>query len=513
MTADARALPRLDRVDAYVDHWAAEHPDRVALVDGDGRRITYRELPDAVCRWTSALAALGVRRGDRVAALGRSSTEALLSFLACARLGAVWLGLHPKYTLDELRHNVADAAPVLLLALVGDEEADQHDKLAALARDVASVRAVTRPGAASWPHEAPPAPARPVGRRDAVALVYTSGSTGRPKGALLSHAGFVDCGLVQDDRFGAEGAPRVYNAFPINHVAWLGDVCTSTLIAGGTVVFAEQFDPEAMLAAIERERLTHLAGVPTMLLYATKAPGWRTRELSSVERVVFSGAAASPELVRELSRVAPVVTGFGMTETTGTVTFSDLADDPETIAGTVGRPHPRFEVRVVSEDGSEAADEEPGELRIRADTNFLGYHGRPDATAEAFDDDGFLRTGDQAVRRADGALRLVGRLHERFKSGGLNVYPREVELALEEHPTVREAAVVGVADPTFGEVGVAFVAGEGLDGDEVRAFARSRLADFKVPKRVEVLDALPRLPVGKPDKVTLRRRAAEATRG
>ena len=505
--------PRLDRIDAYGAHGAVTHPQRPALVAQDGSQLTYSEMSAEVDRWARALLRAGVEPGDRVAALGHSRTDALVTFLATSSIGAVWLGLNPKYTLDELRYVVGDAEPVLLLGLT--EQPEQSEKLRSLAAEVGSVRALVESGETGFlaagdevPHERLDESRAAVQRQQPAALVYTSGSTGAPKGALITHAGLIDCSLVLDEQWNTDTPPRVHNAFPINHVAWLGDVSSSVLVAGGTVHFAEQYDPRAMLRTVAEHRLTHIVGVPTMLLYAVQTPEWSTVDLTSVERIVFSGAAAPVELVRTLRELAPVSTCFGMTETTGSVTYSQPGDSPETLATSIGRPVPEFEIRVVTEDGKEAAEGEPGELCVRAHTNFAGYLGRPEATRDAFDADGFLRTGDQAIRLPDGNLRLVGRLREMFKSGGYNVYPREIEEALEAHPQVVQAAVVGVPDPVYGEVGVGYVVGE-VDLDQLRTFASGRLANYKVPKRLKHLEDLPRLPVGKVDKLTLARWAVD----
>ncbi|MGW0949227.1 class I adenylate-forming enzyme family protein [Streptomyces sp. NPDC002623] len=505
--------PRLDRIDAYTAHGAVTHPQRPALVSEDGSQLTYSQLSAQVDSWARALLHAGVAPGDRVAALGNSRTDVLVTFLAASGIGAVWLGLNPKYTLDELRYVVGDAEPVLLLGLT--EDPDQWEKLRSLEAGAESVRALVEPGNPGFlaagdeiPYEQLAEVRAAVRRDEPAALVYTSGSTGAPKGALITHAGLIDCALVMDEQWNTDTPPRVHNAFPINHVAWLGDVACSVLVAGGTVYPAEQYNPGAMLRTVAEHRLTHIVGVPTMLLYAIQTPEWSTCDLTSVERIVFSGAAAPAELVRTLRQVAPVSTCFGMTETTGSVTYSQAGDTAETLATTIGRPVPEFEIRVVTEDGKDAAEDEPGELRVRSHTNFAGYLGRPEATREAFDEQGFLRTGDQAVRLADGNLRLVGRLREMFKSGGYNVYPREIEEALEAHPEVVQAAVVGVADPVYGEVGVGYVVGD-VDLDQLREFAAGRLANYKVPKRLRHLDDLPRLPVGKVDKLTLGRWAAD----
>lgn len=246
--------------------------------------------------------------------------------------------------------------------------------------------------------------------------MYTSGTTGRPKGALLPHRGLVACCLVQSDRWYDFEPLRTLCDLPINHVGCLGDLCCSTLAAGGALYFMERLDAGGLLRAIERERISFWGTVPTMLLLATRAPEWSDADLSSLRRIVWSGARASEEPVLELSRLGvPLAISYGMTETIGSVTYADDGDAPKLLAATIGRPDPRFDVRVVGPDGTDGtgcAPGEEGELVVAGDCLMLGYLGRPDA----------------------------------FKSGGYNVFCREVELALERHPAISAAAVVGVPD-------------------------------------------------------------------
>jgi fatty-acyl-CoA synthase len=276
----------------------------------------------------------------------------------------------------------------------------------------------------------------------------------------------------------------------------------------------ESFDPVGSLDAIERERLNVWGGVPTMLQLCVETPGFDRRDLSSLEYVLWGGAAAPRPLLERLARLGvKLATSYGMTESTGSVTYTDLDADLDTLAETVGRPHPGYQVRLAREDGRPCAPGEEGEIRVRGDFVMLGYFNRPEATAETLDAEGWLHTGDVAVARADGNWRLVGRKSEMFKSGGYNVYPREIEIALESHPGVAMAAVVGVPDPLYQEVGHAFVLPRGdtePSEAELRAFLRERLANYKVPKRLFVRRELPMLPIGKIDRVRLAEEAGLA---
>ncbi|NND83516.1 MAG: AMP-binding protein, partial [Acidimicrobiia bacterium] len=234
---------------------------------------------------------------------------------------------------------------------------------------------------------------------------------------------------------------------------------------------------------------------------------FREFDLSSVEYIIWSGAAAPEPLLEVLATFdATLATSYGMTETVGSVTYTDLDAGFEVLANTIGKPDPRYEVKVMRPDGTESEVGEEGEIWVRGDCRMLGYFNREDATKETIDPDGWLHTGDLAFMRPDGNLTLVGRLSEMYKSGGYNVYPREVEMVLEDHEALVLAAVVGVPDPLYREVGFAFVQaqpGASVDLDGLRAYCRTRLANYKVPKHFEVIEEMPFLPVGKIDKLRL----------
>jgi acyl-CoA synthetase (AMP-forming)/AMP-acid ligase II len=325
---------------------------------------------------------------------------------------------------------------------------------------------------------------------------------------VLPHYG-ISYGAYCDAREMAVQSPRVMCNLPANHTGCIVDVQGSTIVSGGMVAYSEKFDPAEMLRLVEELRLTNLQHVPTVLQLLAMHPDFTTRDLSSLRLVAWGGAALPIEFVRAYHALGVrLFTIYGMTETCGNATFTQPDDTPEILAGTVGRPNPDADVLVADDEGNEVPLGEEGEVWYRHEAKLLYYLNNPEATAKTLTADGFLRTGDVAVRLASGHLRLVGRRSEMFKSGGLNVYPREIELALEEHPNVALAAVVGVKDPVYAEVGAAFLIcepGKSVDDDELRAWCKSRLAGYKVPKTFHVREELPLLPIGKVDKQALRR--------
>lgn len=510
--------PRLARITDYVSYWGELRPDNEALVS-DAGRWTYRELRNDVDRCAAAMLAVGVRKGDRVALLGHPQPEFFIVFLACASIGAIWVGLSPRHTLPELTRVVEDSEPVLLFGMLSCNDSAQTEKLSKLRERVRHI--VTReramPGLSDSYDEfvsvaleesrADLGRAKAlVGPLDPAAMIYTSGSTGAPKGALVPHRGLAFCGAVQAERWYGDRVRKLCD-LPIDHIACLGDICCAVLTAGGTVAFMERFDPAGALRMIERERLTHVYAIPTQLLAIVETPEWHTCKLTSLQRIMWGGAAAPASLLTILSRVgARLATSYSLTESTGSVTYTDDTDPLEVLAWSIGRPDPNYEVRIARPNGHAVDPGEVGEIVIRGDFIMRGYFRDPQATRAAIDEGGWLHTGDLAREEAEGHLRLVGRLKEMFKSGGYNVYPREIEVALESHPAVAIVAVIGVPDERWGEVGHAFVVPRSqVTIEELREFCRSRLANYKVPKVFRIESSLPTLPVGKIDKAALRR--------
>jgi acyl-CoA synthetase (AMP-forming)/AMP-acid ligase II len=512
--------PELPRIGDYLDHWARAAPDREALVLGD-LRWSYRDLACQVDRLSRALLATGLGPGERVAVMGTPRPECFTVLLAASRIGAITLGLNPRFPLRELRYFVDDAEPRLLLGFRADAEGDHRELLERLARESASLERVAAlgegEGATTWEGflaegaavgDAALAEAqRAVGPRDPALIVYTSGSTGRPKGAVLPNGGLAFCSRIQADRWNADPVRLLVN-LPVNHIGFMGDMCCYVLVSGGTAFFMERFDPAGILELIGRERITGWGQVPTMFQITVAQPEFQEADLSSLQAIVWGGAHAPRALLETLARTgARLATSFGMTETTGSVTYTAADADLDTLAETVGAPDPRYQVRIAHPDGAPVKPGEEGEIQVRGDHVMLGYWRRPEATREAIDAEGWLHTGDVALLRPDGSYSIRGRLSGMYKSGGENVYPREVERVLEEHPGVALAAVLGVPDPLYGEVGRAWVIrmpGSDPGPEELRAFCAERLVNFKVPKRIAVRDMLPMLPIGKVDKVTLR---------
>jgi fatty-acyl-CoA synthase len=489
-------------VDA-VRRWALLAPDRVALIDdGQERRLTYAALDAQARAWAHVLLAAGVSTGERVALLAGTRAECVALFYGCLRIGAVLVPLNWRLSAPELARVLIDARPTVLVT------EPRHDPLAARTLAQPGVAdAITRLSLAAA-DRLPDTPAlAPVGgdAETATMLLYTSGSTGTPKGVVLPRRQllFNAVATVTAWRMGPDEVAPV--STPLFHTGGWHVFLTPVLHAGGTVVLFDGFEPARFLAGLAEHACTLAFAVPTQFTMLMGDARWGAR-LPALRRFV-SGGAPCPPAVRAAIRAAGhgFQEGYGLTEC-GPNCFATSDAAAEAHPGSVGWPAPFIDVRLVDEAEREVPDGVPGELLLRGPQMFAGYFGAPERTAEALTADGWLRTGDLATRDARGLLRICGRRKEMFISGGENVFPGEVEAVLADCPGVAEVAVLGVPDERWGEVGRAFVvarAGQPLEVERVIAHARGALAGYKVPKRVVVVDALPRLGSGKVDRRAL----------
>ena len=517
------------RITDYVHQYAGATPTTEAIVFG-GERLTYQVLEAQVETCARALLALGVAKGDRVAMMSTPCPEYWILFLATAGIGAIWLGVNPKYSLDECRYVIEDAKPKLLFAMAEFEGRDYRPNVTALLAEYdflqQAVSAVGMiPGVLDYqaflergkevPDNAYHLAADAVDRLDPALLVYTSGSSGKPKGALLSHYGLCFGATTQNQHFQIK-TPRLICNFPINHVASVADTCSVALVAGGSIYLQARFDPSLVLETITQESISLILAVPTMYLLLLEHPDFGQTDFSSVELVIWAGAAMPEPTIKRLQSLVPrLMNAYGMTETAAHTTYASHDAALAELRDSIGRPDSTMPCRIVNAEDKSCAVGEQGELQFKGEYLFLRYYNRPEATHAAFTEDGWFHTGDVGYWREDGTIALVGRMSEMFKSGGYNVYPREIEMLLESHPDIEMAAVVGVPDALYQEVGVAYIiprtdinnnGKERLTVDKLKTFCKDKLANYKVPKHFEISNELPLLPVGKIDKVTLKKR-------
>lgn len=453
------------------------------LLAADGSLLmTYGEAADRSAQMAHALVAAGAAPGERVAMQVGKSIDALMVYLACVRTGAVLLPMNPGYTPAEVAHLVGDASPAVVL---------DDASLAALC-DVADGQPV-----AFDDHQSSP--------DDLAAILYTSGTTGRPKGAMLSHRNLTSNAVSLHRMWGFEPNDVLLHALPIFHTHGLF-VATNTAVLNGTpMVFLDRFEVDAVLAALPN--CTVMMGVPTFYTRLLGDDRLDAAACRSMRLFVSGSAPLLASVHREFTERTGhhILERYGMTETS-MITTNPL--EGERRPGTVGMPLTDVEVRVVDDDGHAVGAGGVGGIEVRGPNVLSGYWGRPDLAATEFTADGFFRTGDVGTFDADGYLHIVGRSKDLIISGGLNVYPKEVEDVVDGCVGVLESAVIGVPDDDFGEAVVAVLVAEpgmAVDADQVRRHARAHLAAFKVPKRVHVVDELPRNAMGKVEKAALRR--------
>ncbi|WP_404816079.1 FadD3 family acyl-CoA ligase [Streptomyces thermolineatus] len=497
---------------------AAGRPEAEALVDGPVR-LTYRQLREEVRRAAAATIASGVGPGERVAVWAPNGHRWVIAALGALAAGAVLVPVNTRYKGEEAAWLLERSGARLLLVANGFLG---HDYLAMLDRAGSLPelrRTVVLTDDKKWNEflesgEAVPAgvlDARTaaVGPDDISDMLFTSGTTGRPKGALTAHAQNVRAAGAWSSRAGLRPEDRYLVVNPLFHTfGWKAGVI-ACLTRGATVVLQQVFDADETLRLVGRERITVLPGPPTVYTSLLDHPDRAAHDLSSL-RVAVTGAAVVPVALveRMQAELCPeVLTAYGLTESCGMVSMCTAEDSPETIARTAGRAVDGIELAVADPSGRHLGPGEPGEIVVRGYNVMRGYHDDPAATAEALDADGWLHTGDVGHLDEQGNLTITDRLKDMFVVGGFNVYPAEVEQLLARHPGISEAAVVGVPDARMGEVGRAYVTprpGADVDPDEVVAFVRARLANFKVPREVVVLDRLPRNAAGKVVKNGLR---------
>ncbi len=513
-------------IPAVVERAAQQFGDQEGLVDVDGeRRLSFTQLAASIDEAARGLVALGVEPGDRVAVWAPNSADWVVAALGALRAGAVLVTVNTRFKGGEAAHVIATAEARVLVTVTDFLDTDYVALLDAAGRpacldDVLVLSGPVPAGARSWQDvlagAAAVEPAVTAARAAALSpddvstIIFTSGTTGAPKGAMLRHGASVRAFGDWAEVVGLREGDRYLIVNPFFHAFGLKAGILACLITGATILPHPVFDVPSVMARVDRERITMLPGPPAVYLTILDHPDLGRFDLSSL-RLAVTGAATVPvEMVRRMRSeltFRTIVTGYGLTETTGIATMCRHTDDPETIAQTAGRAIPDVEVAVVDEKGASVATGEPGEVVVRGYNVMAGYFGDPGATAAAIDDDGWLHTGDVGVLDERGNLRVTDRIKDMFTVGGFNAYPAEIENLLSAHPSVGQVAVIGVPDARLGEVAKAFVvprSGAAVDVPALLAWARDAMANYKVPRSVEVVDALPLNASGKVMKYVLR---------
>lgn len=505
---------------------AEQFPDKVFLettsASGEAQSVSFTELEERSRRIAAGLLERGVRHGDRIAVAAPNQVEWLELFYGVTRIGAVLVTLNVRYREAELRYMLNQSGARLVVTSAQADEFDFVEFYAGFRDEVPDVEEVIFLGddgehsytsligdtdsAELTRHEAQVAP------EDPALVLYTSGTTGRPKGAVLTHRSMIASASGQVNRLGTTTSDVYLCVMPFNHVGGITCSVTASLLTGSTLVIPPAFSPAGALADVEKHRVSIFAGVPTMWSLMLSHPTFTTTDTSAVRLAIVGGSNVEPTLATTMLAAFPgarLFNLYGLSESSGASVMSAPDDSVQQVSSSLGTALSGVQARVVSLAGNQMAPGDEGELQLQGDSIATGYWDRPEETSQTFLEGGWLRTGDMVAMDSDGHIHLRGRLKEMFVQGGYNVYPVEVENVLTSHPAVAMSAGIGVPDPVLGEVGCYYVVlrpDQQVSEDELLEHCRRQVADYKVPRQIIMVEALPTTPSGKIAKGSLRER-------
>ena len=515
------AAPLLGQtIGANFDAAVREHGEREALVDRPaGRRWTYAELRADVDALARGLLGLGIVKGDRVGIWAPNCAEWMMTQYATAKIGAILVNINPAYRTSELEYVLNQSGTRLLVAAERFKTSDYAAMITEVRPRCDVLEYVVLLGTGDWHalfdrEGTVPFPVLDID--DPINIQYTSGTTGFPKGATLSHHNILNNGYFVGELLGYRPRDRICVPVPFYHCFGMVMGNLAATSHGSCVVIpAPSFDPALTLEAVAAERCTSLYGVPTMFIAELSAEGFGAYDLSSLRTGIMAGSPCPAEVMKQVMdqmSMPEVSICYGMTETSPVSTQTRRDDSVERRVATVGRVGPHLEVKVIDPaTGATVGRGEPGELCTRGYSVMIEYWGMPEETAAAVDRAGWMHTGDLAVMDAEGYLAIVGRLKDMVIRGGENVYPREVEEFLYTHPDILDAQVIGVPDPVYGEELMAWVrlrpGSAQLTAESLRTYCEGKLAHYKIPRYVHVVDEFPMTVTGKVRKVEMREMA------
>ncbi|MDJ0013626.1 MULTISPECIES: AMP-binding protein [Rhodococcus] len=521
-----------DTIGDNLDRTVAAHGDRDALIDhASGRRWTYREFAEQVNGLAAGLLSRGVGKGDRVGIWAPNCPEWTFTQYATAKIGAILVNINPAYRSHELQYVLEQAGISMLVSAASFKTSDYASMIETVRPQCPDLTSVLLLGSPEWDgvladglaaQASDPAPLAAaqaaLSADDAINIQYTSGTTGFPKGATLSHHNILNNGYFVGELCHYSEVDRVCIPVPFYHCFGMvmGNLaCTSH--GAAMVIPGPAFDPRASLEAVQAEKCTSLYGVPTMFIAELALPDFDSFDLSSLRTGIMAGSPCPVEVMKQVidrMGMAEVSICYGMTETSPVSLQTRSDDSIEQRTETVGRVGPHLEIKIVDPaTGLTVPRGEPGELCTRGYSVMLGYWENPEKTAEAIDAARWMHTGDIGVMDEAGYVAITGRIKDMVIRGGENVYPREIEEFLYTHPDILDAQVIGVPDAKYGEELMVWVqmreGADDLDADSVRAFCTGKLAHYKIPRYVHVVDEFPMTVTGKVRKIAMREQAIE----
>ncbi|HJT04279.1 MAG TPA: AMP-binding protein [Pseudonocardiaceae bacterium] len=514
-----------DTIADNFDQAATCWPDRDALIDcASRRRWTYAQLQAEIDALAQGLLGAGIGKGDRVGIWAPNCAQWLLTQYATAKIGAILVTINPAYRTSELEYVLNQAGVRLLIAATSFKTADYAAMIAQVRPSCPALQRVVLIGSPDWDalpvHDADPAAlaATQLSPDDPINIQYTSGTTGFPKGATLSHHNILNNGYFVGELCGYTEKDRICVPVPLYHCFGMVMGNLAATSHGAALVYpAPSFEPAATLSAVAQQRCTSLYGVPTMFIAMLAAADFESYDLSSLRTGIMAGSPCPVEVMKQVvdrMGMTEVTICYGMTETSPVSTQTRADDTLERRVSTVGRVHPHLEVKIIDPDtGLTVPRGTPGELCTRGYSVMLGYWEQPEQTAEVIDRARWMHTGDIAVMDVEGYLNITGRIKDLVIRGGENIYPREIEEFLYTHPDIVDAQVVGVPDARYGEELCAWVrlrpGAPELTAETLRDYAAGKLAHYKIPRYVHLVEEFPMTVTGKARKVEMRERSVQ----
>lgn len=512
----------------HLEKTALHAPEKTAIIYGE-QKISYEEFLATSRKLAKLFMQLGVKKGDRIAVLMPNCPEYLYTYLASSMVGAILVGISTRYRGPEIATILNNSRPRVLVMI------DQHrgvnfpkllreyifpeiipntivhetQKKLKIMKSKAAVFHEFLQRESEITDEALSKRKQQISPDDGALAIYTSGTLGKPKGTLLTHLNISKAMKVEVREWGLTEEDRILLHLPMTHIGGATETSIAGIIAGSTLVVMDHFHPAEALKIIEKEEVTFLGQVPTMFAMMFNLPDFGSYDLSSVRTCAVAGAPTPPELMEKLFEIGQGVvrTGYGLSETSGLITYTATEDSRDKIINTVGKPPPEFNLKIVDDERKELPLGETGEVAVKGDCVMKEYYDNPAETELVLDNEGWLYTGDMGLIDKEGYLQLKGRKKEIIITGGFAVYPQEVEEKLVKHPLIQQAAVLGVPDPVMGETGKAYIVpleGAVLKQSEINEHLKEYLADFKIPRQYTFRDSLPLTHTGKIEKRILK---------